>query len=122
MISNLIIKDDQINFELNNNSEQIHISLANAIRRSIISNVYTYAIDINKTIFFENTSMLNDEFLNHRLSLIPIISDQININYENILISLKKKNDEEEMINVYVKDFICTEFCQNCPVCFGSMD
>jgi hypothetical protein len=57
--------------------------------------------------------MLNDEFLNHRLALIPVISEQININYEDILISLKKKNDDEEMINVYVKDFICTEKTTN---------
>ena len=113
MISNLIINNDEINFELNNNLNQIQISLANAIRRTIIYDIYTYAINNNSVIFFENNSMLNNEFLKHRLSLIPIISDRIDINYEDVLISLKKKNEEEEIISIYVNDFKCIEKTTN---------
>lgn len=108
-ISNRIIKDNAISFDLNNKNNDIKISLANAIRRTIISEIDTYIIDHNNTIFYENTSMLNNEFLKHRLTLIPIISDIADINYDNLIISCKKKNDGEYMESVYVSDFVCKD-------------
>jgi DNA-directed RNA polymerase subunit L len=108
-ISNIKINNELISFDLNNNSKEIKTSFANALRRTIISDIYTYAIDDKSIIFYENTSMLNNEFLKHRLTLIPIISNLENINYDNIVISCKKTNDGENMENVYVNDFICTE-------------
>ena len=108
-ISNIKINNELISFDLNNNSKEIKTSFANAIRRTIISDIYTYAIDDKSIVFYENTSMLNNEFLKHRLTLVPIISNLENINYDNIVISCKKTNDGENMENVYVNDFVCTE-------------
>jgi len=109
LISNIKIKDELISFDLNNDSKEIKTSFANALRRTIISDIYTYIINIETIIFFDNTSMLNNEFLKHRLTLIPIISDLDNINYEDITITCKKKNENENMENIYVKDFICID-------------
>ena len=110
-ISNLKINNDLISFDLDNSSNEIRISFVNAIRRTIISDIYTYAIDEKSVNFFENSSMLNNEFLKHRLTLIPVVSDLelSDINYENIVISCKKNNDGENMESIYVKDFICKD-------------
>jgi DNA-directed RNA polymerase II subunit RPB3 len=61
----------QLKFELANT--ELHI--ANALRRIIISEVPTMAIDIVQVK--ENTSALNDEFIAHRLGLVPLVSDAV---------------------------------------------
>lgn len=65
-----ILKLDKYNitFELTNTD----ITVANALRRIIIAEVPTMAIDIVEIT--ENTSALHDEFLAHRCGLIPLIS------------------------------------------------
>lgn len=62
------IRDDSISFELTDTD----ISMANALRRVMIAEVPTLAIDLVE--FEDNTSALLDEFLAHRLGLIPIRS------------------------------------------------
>ena len=113
-ITNLSIdeKNNKISFLLKNN-DKIKISFANALRRIMISNIHVHVM--GKTVFFENSSMIDNEFLEHRLKLIPINCDYIdsiskdyeNI-YENIVISCKKQNENNEnLISVYPSDFVC---------------
>ena len=67
----LKIEPDSIEFQLKN----ADLSFANSLRRIIISEVPTMAIDMVQVT--ENTSPLFDEFVVHRLGLIPLRSEDI---------------------------------------------
>ncbi|CAM6088446.1 unnamed protein product [Calypogeia fissa] len=64
------LKDDYLKFELRDTDP----SIANALRRIIIAEVPTLAIDLVE--IETNSSVLNDEFLSHRLGLIPLRSER----------------------------------------------
>ena len=87
-ILNRKLNNDTLTFDLVNDKKDIKISLANAIRRTIISDIQVYAIDDKTVVFHENNSVLNNEFLKHRLSLIPINSNLEGVDYDNLLTSL----------------------------------
>ena len=106
-ITNIVDNKETISFNLNNSDDDVNISLANAIRRTIISDIETYAIDEKSVIFFSNNSILDNEFLKHRLSLIPIVSDIESFDYENLIISCKENNYLENIKSVYAKNFVC---------------
>ena len=62
---------NDIKFELYNTE----LTIANALRRIIISEVPTMAIDLVE--IQENTSALHDEYLAHRCGLIPLVSRDV---------------------------------------------
>uniref|UniRef100_A0A0A9YFB5 DNA-directed RNA polymerases I and III subunit RPAC1 n=1 Tax=Lygus hesperus TaxID=30085 RepID=A0A0A9YFB5_LYGHE len=51
----------------------IDAPIANALRRIMLTDVPTLAIE--KVILFQNTSIIQDEVLAHRLGLVPIVAD-----------------------------------------------
>ncbi|MHA1607727.1 MAG: DNA-directed RNA polymerase subunit D [Candidatus Freyarchaeota archaeon] len=53
--------------------EGVDVSVANALRRTMLAEVPTMAID--EVIIIENTSPIFDEVLAHRLGLIPLVTD-----------------------------------------------
>ncbi|KAI8873203.1 hypothetical protein GQ42DRAFT_174144 [Ramicandelaber brevisporus] len=83
--------DKKLDFVLSNTD----LSVANALRRMMIAEVPTIAIDLVQ--FEVNTTMLADEFLAHRLGLIPLVSHGVD--------NLK-----------YSRDCMCTHYCNACSV------
>lgn len=75
-----------------------HTSIANALRRTMICEVPTMAIDL--VFINENSSVLHDEFLSHRLGLIPFTSDTVE-NYE------------------FFRECSCKPSCHKCSVEFN---
>jgi DNA-directed RNA polymerase II subunit RPB3 len=57
-------------------------SVVNALRRTLLAETATLAIDIVE--IEENSSVLNDEYLAHRLGLVPIVSNIVVQNMQSI--------------------------------------
>ncbi len=119
------ITKDNIKFELTN----VNTGLANGIRRVLIANIETIAFNENNINITENTAVLHNEYIKHRISLIPIYFNEIK-NYndnEPLIINYSKKNNDEKFFTVYAQD--CTIeyknnilnskdiFIRNVPIC-----
>jgi DNA-directed RNA polymerase subunit L len=110
----------QLKFRIDN----IDVSLVNAIRRSVIADVETVAIsfDPNKKnediIINTNTGALHNEFLSHRLSLLPIhLSRKEIVDFEKgpneYSYHLHVKNETSTMLDVTTADIIVKDETRN---------
>ncbi|KAI1781006.1 insert subdomain of RNA polymerase alpha subunit [Hypoxylon cercidicola] len=102
-----------VDFELSN----VDLSLANSLRRTVQAEVPTIAIDLVE--IEANTSVLADEFISHRLGLIPLDSREIDqLNYSrdcdcddhcgrcSVTLTLHAKCTTNEVMKVYARDLI----------------
>lgn len=98
----LSVQPQEIKFILS----ETDASVANAVRRIMIGEVPTLAIDLVE--FHENTTVLNDEYIAHRLGLIPLRYQPPD--------SLKGK-DCQDVFNPHY-DCVCYVGCPRCSVEF----
>mmetsp|Transcript_36355 Transcript_36355/g.94548 ORF Transcript_36355/g.94548 Transcript_36355/m.94548 type:complete len:323 (-) Transcript_36355:191-1159(-) len=103
----LEVSDDRIKFVLS----KTDTSMANALRRVMLAEVPTITIDL--VDFEDNTSVLQDEYIAHRLGMIPLSSQgAADMKYKwecectdgchlcTVKFTLDVKNDGEEVRNV----------------------
>ena len=100
-------EDGIYRFQLSN----LNVSLANALRRTILNDIPTYAFEEAKCDIQINTGRLHNEILKHRLSCIPIhlkavVNNEIDETLlKNYVLELDVKNDTESTIYVTTADF-----------------
>lgn len=79
------LTDQRADFILSN----VSLSFANALRRVIIAEVPTVAIDTVEIM--NNTTVLPDEMLAHRLGMIPLISTGVTQSLRDQRVSIKSR-------------------------------
>jgi len=112
----LEITSEKVKFVLSG----VDLSMANTLRRAMIAEVPTIAIDVVEV--HTNTSVLNDQFIAHRLGLVPLVStavDQYQYSHEcpcetgcdacQIPFTLSVKNTGDETLAVTSDDLITNE-------------
>ena len=100
-------KGDMLSFTLSG----VNVSIANAIRRTILSDIPTVVFKTSpyeecKANIITNTSRLNNEILKQRLSCIPIhIPNFEEINLKNYLLEVNVENTTDTTMYVTTQDF-----------------
>jgi DNA-directed RNA polymerase alpha subunit/DNA-directed RNA polymerase subunit L len=91
---------------------QINVSLANAIRRTILSDIPTVVMNTERKankesdcVIHVNTTRLHNEILKQRLSCIPIHMKELDILPKEYILELDIQNDSESMIIVTTENF-----------------
>ena len=100
-IKKLATKDNQLQFIIKGVDEVF----MNALRRTIMNAVPVLAVD--KRSIYENTSTLFDEYLGHRLAMVPIKTDLKR--YKDVGDKVTLILEKEGPCTVYSKDISCTD-------------
>jgi DNA-directed RNA polymerase II subunit RPB3 len=120
----LSYQNDCIKFVLS----ETDTSMANTLRRIMIAEVPTLTIDLVE--YYDNTTVLNDEYIAHRLGLIPLkyVSPNISSNNNNNNNSdnpgetdniVAQKGGDCSEVFVSHRNCICFEHCSRCSVEFN---
>ena len=106
VIDNLSEENYTLKFRLSN----VNVSLSNALRRIILSEIPTIVFRTtpyseNKATIYTNTTRLNNELIKQRLSCIPIYITDTEFPYQDYLVEINIKNDTNTIIYITTKDF-----------------
>jgi DNA-directed RNA polymerase subunit L/DNA-directed RNA polymerase alpha subunit len=87
-----------------------NMSIANALRRIIISDIptfvfRTYPYNENKAEITYNTTRFHNEIIKQRLSCVPIHIEDMDFPYKDYVVEVDVKNDTDNIIYVTTRDF-----------------
>jgi len=105
-IHNIGLDSDTYKFTLSG----LNVSLANALRRTILSDIpvnaiYTQTYEDNECNIAINTTRLHNEILKQRLSCIPVHIKDMDLLPGNYILELDMKNETDSMIIITTEDF-----------------
>lgn len=98
--------EEYLEFDLQN----VSISMANAIRRVALAEVEIYAISEADVKLLENTTPLHNEYISHRISLLPLNQSISNLDQYRFYISKKHtkdvaiENDQNAIVEITTDD------------------
>jgi len=106
VITNITEDNGIMKFTLSN----VDVSIANAIRRIILSDINcivfkTAPYEENNCTIHSNTSRLNNEILKQRLSSIPIHINDLSFPINDYILEINEKNDTDTIKMVTTNDF-----------------
>jgi len=106
VLSTIIEDGDIYKFTLSG----INVSIANAVRRTILSDIptlcfYTETYEDNQCKIEVNTTRLHNEILKHRLSCIPIHMTELDILPGNYILDVDVENTTDTMMIVTTEHF-----------------
>ena len=88
--------------------ENANVSVANALRRTMLSDIDTVVMDTslekNHINIIKNTTRFNNEILKQRLSCIPVHIKDLNA-IDDLVVEINEINDADTMVYVTTKDF-----------------
>ena len=105
-ISKISQEKELLNFTLSN----IKVPFANALRRTILSDIdinvcITEKYEENQCDITKNTTRFHNEILKHRLSCIPIHMTELDVLPGNYILEVDAENDTEDIKFVTTEDF-----------------
>ena len=106
-VSDIAFENNNLTFNVSN----INVSLANSLRRIMLSEIpnvvfQTAPHDKDNSIISVNTSRLNNEIIKQRLACIPIHITDIGFPIEDYIVECDKKNESETTQYVTTEDFV----------------
>lgn len=101
----LINSQGKVNGILKFTMSNTNVSVANALRRTILSDIPTVVIKNTDIIY--NTSQFNNQILEQRLSCIPVhIEPQDDIELNNLQLIIDEKNEDNDLKYITTAHFI----------------
>ena len=105
-ITNISEINNILNFTLSN----VDVSIANSIRRTLLSDIpcivfKTIPYNDSKININVNTTNFNNEFIKQRLSCIPIHIDDMDFPIDDYRLEIDVQNETDEIIYVTTEDF-----------------
>lgn len=105
-IHNIQEDNDILNFQIKN----CNVSIANALRRTILADIPMVIIrsspyEKSNVQIFKNNTRINNEILKHRLSCIPIHITDLSLQLDKYTLEIKATNNTDTLMNITTKDF-----------------
>jgi DNA-directed RNA polymerase subunit L len=105
-IDKIVEKEGVLTFSLSG----VNVSLANAVRRTILSDIPTVVFktspnEENKSKILVNTTRFNNEIIKQRLSCIPIHIDDLEIPLKNYLLEVNMENTSDTIMYITTEHF-----------------
>ena len=106
----IVSKVDNSNKVLSFTISGINVSLANALRRIMLSEIPTVVFrttpyEKNRVEIDVNTTRMNNEIIKQRISCIPVYITDTNFKLDDYVIEINKKNETDNVVYVTTDDF-----------------
>jgi len=100
--------DGTLSFEIKSDSDENNIdkSIINSIRRTILADIPTIGISEDNIKIEKNNSSLHNEFMKHRLSMIPLKINEENYKNNYVIILDVENKQKNTALNITTNDLI----------------